>query len=262
MQPFGEEMSDAELVRVRRLICNTDEVHVWRVALDGDELSTLATFLSSDEWEYSSGFKYETLRRRWIAGRGALRAVLAAYAEAVPEALRFMTEPTGKPQLADESLSFNLTHTDDLAFIAVAAKGLVGIDAEIVHPGFPWEDLARAFFAREEVSAILRLAPELRARAFYACWTRKEAYLKAIGFGLQTATDTFQVTVGPDEPLVLHVDGDPQAARWGLMDLSEPGVAVALATNPAKTTARRFTFSQPLLQQTPDIPARSFVAVK
>ena len=243
-------MSGAELVRVRSLICGPDEVHVWRVELDGEDAGTLATFLSSDERDYSSGFKYETLRRRWMAARGALRVVLAAYTQIVPAALRFMIEPTGKPKLVDANLPFNLTHTDHLAFIAVAAEGLVGIDAEIVHPEFPWEDLGRAFFARQEVSAIFQLAPELRTKAFYACWTRKEAYLKAVGFGLQTATNTFQVSVESDEPRLLRVDGDPeQAARWGLMDLSEAGVAVALATNPAKRTTARFTFSMPQLEQ-------------
>ena len=242
-------MSDAELVRARRFVCNTDEVHVWRVALalDREELSALATLLSSDECDQSSGFKYETLRCRWIAARGALRVILAAYTEIAPGALCLMTEPTGKPKLVTAGLSFNLTHTEHLAFIAIAAGGLLGIDAEIVHPEFPWEGIGRTFFAREELSAILQLAPELRARAFYACWTRKEAYLKALGFGLQAAFDKFQVAVGPDEPFLLRVDGDPeQAAQWGLMDLSEAGVAVALATNPAKTIARRFAFSMPL----------------
>src|SRR5262249_54193275 len=160
------------------------EVHVWRVALalEREELSALAALLSGDERDHSSSFRDETLRCRWIAARGALRGILAAYTQIKPEALRFFTEPAGQPKHAAAGLSFNLTHTDHLAFIAVAAGGLVGIDAEIVHPAFAWEDVARTFFAREEVNAIFQLAPELRTRAFYACWTRKEAYLKALGF--------------------------------------------------------------------------------
>jgi 4'-phosphopantetheinyl transferase len=243
-------MSDAELIRPRRFVCNPDEVHVWRVVLDleREELSALATLLSNDEYDESSGFRCETLRCRWIAAHGAMRVILAAYTEIAPGALCFVTEPAGKPKLVTADLSFNLTHTEHLAFVAIAAEGLVGIDAEIMHSEFPWEGVAPAFFAREEVSAIRQLAPELRARAFYACWTRREAYLKALGFGLHAAFDKFQVAVGPDEPLLLLVDGDTeQAAQWGLMDLGEAGVAVALATNPAKTIARRFTFSMPLL---------------
>jgi 4'-phosphopantetheinyl transferase len=243
-------MSDAESVRAGRLVCKADEVHVWRVGLafDRKELSVLATLLSSDECVHCLGFKDQTLRCRWIAARGALRIILAAYTEIEPGALRFTTEATGKPKLVAAGPSFNLTHTDDLAFIAVAAGGLVGIDAEIIHTEFAWEDVGRTFFAREEVSAILQLAPELRTRAFYACWTRKEAYLKALGFGLHAALDKFQVAVGPDEPLLLRVDGDAERAElWGLMDISEADVAVALASNPAKTTVRRFAFSMPLL---------------
>ena len=242
-------MSDVELVRARRFVCSTDEVHVWRVALalDGEELSALGTLLSSDEYDRSLGFRSETLRCHWIAARGALRVILAAYTEIAPGALCFMTEPTGKPKLLTAGPSFNLTHTDHLAFIAITGGGLVGIDAEIIRPEFRWESVGRSFFAREEISAIFQLAPELRARAFYACWTRKEAYLKALGFGLQ-ALKKFAVAVGPDEPLLLRVDGDPgQAARWRLRDLSEGGVAVALATNPPKAVVRRFAFSLPLL---------------
>ena len=242
-------MSDVELVRARRFVCSTDEVHVWRVALalDGEELSALGTLLSSDEYDHSLGFRSETLRYRWIAARGALRVILAAYTEIAPGALCFTTEPTGKPKLLTAGPSFNLTHTDHLAFIAITGAGLVGIDAEIVHPEFSWEGVGQSFFVREEISAIFELAPELRTRAFYACWTRKEAYLKALGFGLQ-ALEKVEVAVGPDEPLLLRADGDPdQAAQWGLRDLSEGGVAVALATNPPKAVVRRFAFSLPLL---------------
>jgi 4'-phosphopantetheinyl transferase len=237
-------MSDVEVVRPPRFICHTDEVHVWRVALalDLEQLTALATLLSSDERDHSLGFKDQTARCYWIAARGALRVILAAYTAIKPEALCFTTEPTGKPKLVAADLSFNLTHTDHLAFIAIAAGGLVGIDAEIVDPDFVWGDVARAFLAREEVSAIFRLAPELRARAFYACWTRKEAYLKAVGFD-GAAFGTVQVAIGPKEPFIPRVDADPEhAVHWGLMDLSEAGVAVALATIPAKTIVRRFAF--------------------
>src|SRR5262249_16035024 len=160
-----------------------------------------------DERDHSLGFRDEMLRCRWIAARGALRIILAAYTEIEPEALCFVVEPAGKPKLVGASLSFNLTHTDHLAFIAITNGGLVGIDAEMVRSEFAWEDVGRTFFAREEVNAIFQLAPELRARAFYACWTRKEAYLKVLGFGWQAALDKFQVAVGPDQPLLLRVDG-------------------------------------------------------
>jgi 4'-phosphopantetheinyl transferase len=243
-------VSDVKFVRAARFVCNADEVHVWRVGLafDREKLSVLKALLSSDERDHSLRFKDETLRSRWMAARGALRVILAAYTEIEPEALCFTAEPTGKPKLVGASLSFNLTHTEHLAFIAITPGGLVGIDAEIVHPEFAWQDVGRTFFARDEISAIFQLAPEMRTRAFYACWTRKEAYLKALGSGLHAALDKFQVAVGPEEPLLLRVDGDPeQAMQWGLMDISDADVAVGLATNPAKTIVRRFVFAIPLL---------------
>src|SRR5215468_3981131 len=195
-------MSGTELVGARPLVCNTDEVHVWRVALDGEELNALTSLLSSDEYDQSLGFRSPTLRCRWVTAHAALRIILAAYTQIAPQALLFTTEPAGKPKLVTPGPSFNLTHSEGLAFIAITAGGLVGIDAEIVHPEFPWEGVGQTFFAGEEIRAIFQLAPELRARAFYACWTRKEAYLKALGCGLQVF-QKFQVAVGPEEPLLL-----------------------------------------------------------
>jgi 4'-phosphopantetheinyl transferase len=246
--PSEEGMFSPELTSTRCLICHAGEVHVWRVALalNRKELSAVAAVLSSDEFDLGAGFTSEMLRCRWMAAHGALRMILAAYTDMAPADLCFIAEPTGKPKLVAADLSFNLTHTEGLAFIAITSRGLVGIDAEVVHPEFPWERIARTFFAPEEFRAIFQLAPELRTRAFYSCWTRKEAYLKALGFGFQAPLDDFQGAVGSDEPLLLHVDGDPdQAAQWGLVDISERGVAAAVATNPKKTVMRRFAFSVP-----------------
>jgi len=154
-----------------------------------------------------------------------------------------------KPQLSgiDDLIFFNLTHTGHLAFVAVAVEELVGVDAEILCPELDWITVSRRFFTRAESDDIASLAPETRIRAFYACWTRKEAYLKARGLGLFAALNDFRVTVHPDQsPSLVWVKGMPtEPQHWILQDLSESGVAVALATRTRRQVVRRMCFSIP-----------------
>lgn len=242
-------MPDTHLIPTGHLNCADDEAHVWRVDLDCTqaEFGALETVLSVDERVRASGFKTAEMRRRWSAARGTMRIVLAAYLETVPESLVFTISANGKPKLATSALSFNISHTAHLAFVAIAVGEVVGIDAEIVRSDFDWEGIGRRFLARDEVNEIMSLAPEIRTRSFFACWTRKEAYLKAMGFGLDAALDKFHVNVRPDEaPRLLWEEGSPDVSRqWSFHDLSEPGVAVALAVKPSKSVVRRFAFSVP-----------------
>ncbi|MHB8270281.1 4'-phosphopantetheinyl transferase family protein [Bradyrhizobium sp.] len=146
----------------------------------------------------------------------------------------------------DQVLSFNLTHTGHLALVAVA-EGCVGVDAEIIRLDVDWEGISRQFFAHAEFRQIASLSPQLRVPAFFSCWTRKEAYLKAIGLGLHAPLDKFQVTVRSDEaPRLVCVEGSSEESRqWSFHDLSEPGVAAALAVKSPKIKTRRFSFSMP-----------------
>jgi 4'-phosphopantetheinyl transferase len=237
----------------RHLSCATGDVHVWRVTLNcvpSDFLALEAT-LSEEERARAAMLKTEELRRRWTTARGALRKILAAYVGTMPESLIITSDVNRKPKLAEieSAPSFSLSHAAHLAFVAVARGGCVGIDAEILRPEIEWEDISRRFFSRAEAEEIRSLTPETRATAFFACWTRKEAYVKALGIGLFAALDKFQVTVRPEEPAtLLWVEGMPHEPRhWKLYDLSEPGVAVALAVRWAEAkVVRRFVFSLPM----------------
>lgn len=245
-------MSENRIASTSYISCAADEIHVWRVVLDctATEFSALEGVLSGDERVRASGFKTMELRRRWTTARGALRMILAAYLATEPKSLVFATDANGKPKVAeiDPVLSFNLSHTAHLAFVAVTTDGLVGIDSEILRAEIDWEGISRRFFAREEASDIRSLPPELRIQAFFTCWTRKEAYLKALGFGLYAALDKFAVTVRSDEvPCLTWVEGsDDEPGKWGFWDLNEPGFAVTLASKPLKSILRRYAFSLPL----------------
>lgn len=234
----------------RHLSCAASDVHVWRVSLNcvpSDFLALEAT-LSEEERARASMRKTEELSRRWTTARGALRTILAAYVGAMPESLIITSDVNRKPKLAkvESAPSFSLSHTGHLAFVAVAPGGCVGIDAEILRPEIEWEDISRRFFSRAEADEIRSLTPETRTSAFFACWTRKEAYVKALGIGLFAPFDKFRVTVRPDVPAkLLWVEGRPDEPRqWNLHDLTEPGVAVAIAVKSLEATmVRRFVFA-------------------
>jgi 4'-phosphopantetheinyl transferase len=183
-----------------------------------------------------------------MVAHGALRCILATYARCEPDVLVFREGPQGKPALAwpVEDIPFNLTHTGGLALVAIAGSGRVGIDAETVRSEIEVEDLSRRFFAPAEAAEILALSPDAQLAAFFACWTRKEAFVKALGGGLSVPLDRFQVSVRGDEPArLLWVDGE-ESELWSMLDIGEPGVAAALVVEGPTPVLQRVNFVPPL----------------
>lgn len=200
---------------------NRDEVLVWCVRLDSTATRNL---LSPDELARAGRFRMERDRTRFIACRGSLRTILAEELGEQPEKIAFRYAPEGKPYVAGSPLRFNVSHSQDLALIAVAWGREVGVDIESVRPDVADSGIAERFFSAGERQALADLAPEVRARAFFACWTRKEAYLKARGSGLSLPLDGFEVTVNPDLPpkLVRAPEGESEASSWRIEDLKVP----------------------------------------
>jgi 4'-phosphopantetheinyl transferase len=163
--------------------------------------------------------------------------------------LVFREEPHGKPVLTwpVEDILFNLSHTGGLALVAIAGSGRVGIDAETVRSEIEVEELSRRFFAPAEAAEILALSPDARLAAFFNCWARKEAFVKALGGGLSVPLDRFQVSVRSDQPArLLWVDGVESDHQWSFLDLSEPGVAAALVVEGPAPVLQRLNFVAPL----------------
>ena len=181
-------------------------VHVWTAALDRDEATRarLESALSPDEIARANRFHFAKDRKRYVVARGLLRKILGRYLRQAPAALEFSYGAYGKPSLAgaqvSSGLTFNLAHSGELAVYAVSTKRNLGIDVELIKPESAGEDIARRYFSAREVSDLLTLPPEERVAAFFRCWTRKEAYLKATGMGLQTPLDSFSVSLLPGDP--------------------------------------------------------------
>lgn len=198
------------------------EVHVWRVDLLQPEhdVQQFRATLEDEEIHRADRFHFEKDRRAFVVSRGFLRHVISRYLQTKPAALRFSYGPYGKPALAGEhSLRFNMSHSRDVALVAIADAKELGVDVEYIRADFASEDIARRFFSPREVEAFNALPSEQRVAAFFRCWTRKEAYIKAIGRGLSQALDGFDVTLAPGIPAALLRAGEDDASHWSLIDI-------------------------------------------
>ncbi len=213
------------------------EVHVWRLSLDppSADLAGFEPTLNDDELRRANRFRTAALRRRFVAGRGALRAILASYLDCDAGGVVFSYGNHGKPRLAQATgLEFNLAHTADLALCAVTLGRAVGVDVEEVRRLDNAERIIGRFFSEVERAEFLARPESERLEAFYRGWSRKEAFLKATGTGLATQLDSFDVSLGPRASLLRVGDDPDEPARWSLLDLDAgPAVAAALATRGA-----------------------------
>jgi 4'-phosphopantetheinyl transferase len=220
----------------------TDSIQVHSVFLDAED-SVIARFeavLSPEERDRQARFRFERLRRDFAVAHGVLRTLLAHYVGCAPELLRFSQGPKGKPSIAEPAsdVRFNMSHSGRIAVFAFArgqksALQLgpelgpqLGIDVEQIRPMDDLHSIANRFFCADEVADLLSLPPEVQELGFFHCWTRKEAYIKAIGDGLSLPLDSFRVTFLPGETPTLTGVAPP----WNLhhLDIAE-GYVAALA---------------------------------
>lgn len=225
-----------ELQQACRLVPGA--VHVWRVSLDDPPYphSLLAAHLSADERSRAARFVFERDRRRFESGRGVLRAMLGAYLGREPATLRFDYGSAGKPELArderDRRLAFNVSHSQAWALIGLTDRDTIGVDLEAVRDMADIEEIARRNFSPGEIDALLALPEHERQEAFFRGWARKEAYVKALGSGLSTPLDRFEVSLAEGGPnSLLSIEGSVDAASawtlWGFKP--HPGAWAAIA---------------------------------
>ncbi len=181
----------------------SNSAHIWTVCLDRDESAVreLRSFLSQEERDHSSKYRFATHRNRFIIRRGTLRMILGEYLGMQPEVVRYRTGQFGKLYLADSSrtLEFNVTHSHTMALIAVTQGGSIGIDLECVRPLPDLEAMIDTCLSRSERRHLDSFPSTLRLESFYRYWTCKEAYLKALGVGLDRSLASVQVSVTVSE---------------------------------------------------------------
>lgn len=230
-----------------------NDVHVWRADLDVPSwrVAALARTLSPDERARAERLRSLVDRARAIVARGVLRALLARYLHRDPSTLTFQYNAFGKPALPDEpgmgAIRFNVSHADGLALYALARSRAVGVDIERVRAEMAAERIAERFFSPREVATLRGLDPALQGTAFFACWTRKEAYMKARGVGISVGLDRFDVSLAPhDPPAILATrEAGETSARWSLHHLAPaPGYIGAVAVAGAGCGCTRWRWQE------------------
>jgi len=216
------------------------EIHIWRLNPEpGADLDYYLRLLSPEERERAARFRFPQLTHNFVVDHGRMRLILGEYAGVAPENLVFTANEFGKPDVANPEaadlpgrLRFNLSHTNGLALLAVCLDADLGVDVEAMRPMVDLELIAQSHFSPREVAALGAVASSEKQRAFFRCWTRKEAFLKAHGKGLSIPLDSFAVSLAEEEkPALLECRWDPQETeRWSSFSLDVgPDFSGALA---------------------------------
>jgi 4'-phosphopantetheinyl transferase len=237
-----------------RPVLTPGAVDVWATALDREPaaVARLRESLADDELARADRFHFERDARRFVVARAVLRDVLGAYLATAPRAVRFVYGPRDKPALAPPldatGVQFNVSHSGEIALYALTLHRQIGVDVEQVRTLTDLDALAKRNFSRAECGALFALPPAQHPPAFFACWTGKEAYVKALGDGLSHPLDAFTVSFAAGEPArVVEIAGDAAAAaRWTLAAIDVGvGYAAAVAVDGPATVAMRGFWEQP-----------------
>ncbi len=213
------------------------EVDVWQISLnlESSSLRTSLEILSADERQRASRFHFDQDREKFIVARAAFRDILSCYLEIPPNQIQFSCNRFGKPSLAVETnpntIQFNISRSNEIALCAVTSGREVGVDIEFINDESASLEVAERFFAPDETADLKWLPASLQTRAFFSCWTRKEAYIKAIGEGFSHSLHKFSVSILPEELTpTLHTDTSERTQNWVLKTLfPDPNYAAALA---------------------------------
>lgn len=224
-----------------RLAIEADDLDVFAVNLDAPEdvRARLWSHLSSEERQNAETFVFPEHQQRYVVGRGMLRELLAPRLGIPPGGIEFIGNAYGKPRLADvhraPELNFNVSHSGSLALYAFCRDCDVGVDVELMREIEDADDLAERFFSPAEAAALAALPVDQKSLAFLACWTRKEAFIKAIGLGLSCPLDAFDVSLEPDAPArLLRIDPSiDSVSSWSMQGFRpRDGYIAAVAHRP------------------------------
>lgn len=228
----------AWLAPPRNLALADNEIHIWRARLDlpPEPLIRMRNILAEDEQARTDRFHFDRDRNHFIACRGILREVIGSYLSCSPSSLRFGYGAFGKPALRPESSSqpirFNVAHSNGLALLAFGRSREIGVDLEAIRANFAGDEIAERYFSKQELAELRALPEAMRAEGFFECWTRKEAYIKARGLGLQIPLQSFSVSLTPGKPETLQSE---DASRWALYSIDVgPGFAGAVVVEGRK----------------------------
>lgn len=238
---------------MKNLTLKVNEIHVWHASLviDQEQESICLSVLSPDEKARADRFHFKKDRNAYIAARSILRHLLGHYLNREPTSIRFNYSTHGKPFLKTRSrtgpkLEFNLSHSGEKALLAFCHDRPLGIDLERLRKNTDILSLAKRFFSPGEYSDLISLPDRERLGAFFLCWVRKEAFIKAKEQGLSLGLSKFEVSLKPDKPAVLRHTfyQKKDAENWSLFDIKmENDYRAALAVKGKNAEVRSFHWS-------------------
>lgn len=212
------------------------EIHVWRIGLVWPDVvvNSLKVCLTDEETNRAASFHFARDQRRFVIRRAILRRLLASYLGMRAEVIRLLLGPNGKPFVSDQDvpggICFNCSHSADRGLIVIARGSGLGADLEQHRHLNDAEDLAKAFFSDSEIKELNDLPPSLKMAGFFNCWTRKEAFVKAVGLGLSFPLNRFSVSLTPGQPAaLLDVAEDHLAIKKWTMASLDVGVDYSAA---------------------------------
>lgn len=224
-----------------------DEVHLWTASLYPADslLSRAESTLSPEELQRAAGFRLEIDRQKYLICHLKLREILSTYANIPARDLRFTPNPFGKPALPAETtgdnLDFNLSHSGDRMLLGIVRNARIGVDIERLRPEFATMEVAARFFTERENETLRSLSGDCQVQAFFNCWTRKEAYLKALGCGLSIEPNQVQVTLMPGEkPEITRHTNFEERNPWSLFHVSDGEYTAAVAIDRPSPRFRLF----------------------
>jgi 4'-phosphopantetheinyl transferase len=226
-----------------------DQVHVWTASVKlAAGLSDLASVINSAEQTQARKFRFEQHRVRYIFSQATLRRILSRYLHVRPQEIVFDFNEFGKPFLPKSSekaaLRFNMSHSEGLVVVAVAMNRHIGVDVERIRAIDDINAIARDYFAMQERTLLESAPPGRKEEAFYMCWTRKEAYIKAVGMGLSIPLNSFDASIPEGMPgrRLQATESSLGVEQWWLSDLTMPDRYVgALAIEGTPPTIRYVT---------------------
>src|SRR6266498_1884832 len=233
-----------------RFLIGVHEVHVWHASLaNAGDARELEPLLSPDENERAARFRFPEHRARFVIARGFLRQLLSSYIGIQPREVAFVYSEAGKPELSaihGSYVGFNVSHSEDIAVFAFALGRKVGVDVECIRHNVDVDEIPRPFFSPLERQTLAGLQGQQKYEGFFNCWTRKEAYVKAVGSGLSLPLRDFDVSLVPGEPAKLLATRPlaSLASKWSMESLSlgqECAAAVVVEGPIEQLSVKHFT---------------------
>jgi 4'-phosphopantetheinyl transferase len=217
------------------------EVHVWATRADEFKVAAVWGNLSRAEQDRASQFRSDAARTEFIVARGALRSIASKYLGVSPQAVRLTNGQHGKPELVPNhggKVRFNISHSQGLILQAFSHRE-VGVDVEFIWPDVSLTDVSATMFSAAEILFLSQSSPSEQRRDFFRCWTRKEAFVKALGEGLSDRIRRVEI-VSFHGDLVPFISGTPAGSQWSITDLEVGSAFVAAVAIAGRNCSFRF----------------------